>query len=124
MRVEKIEVYIADDGTQFYDKAKCKEYEKNSTHTMEVEARINAVIRLDDVRVKLPVNFSGNLEELSKPEIRSQFLERAWLEFTDTNNSLTANELFKIAEKQGIFPYLDCYEDVTVDYYRVKPSIS
>jgi hypothetical protein len=121
MRVEEIKVYIADDGTQFYDKAKCEEYEKNSIHMIEVEANINAVIRLDCVRVKLPIEFSGNPQELSNPEILTSFLDRAWDAFMDTDNYLTAGELLKIAREQGRTPYLDCYEDVDVyDYHILK----
>lgn len=121
MRVEKIKVYIADDGTQFSNEAECEEYERNSIHMVEVEAHINAVIRLDCIKVKLPIEFSGNPQELSNPEICTQFLDRAWDDFMDTDNHLTVPELLKIAEEQGIIPYLDCYEDVDVyDYHVLK----
>lgn len=114
-------MYIADDGTQFSDKTKCEEYERNSIHMIEVEANINAVIRLDCVRIKLPIEFSGNPRELSNPEILTPFLDRAWDAFMDTDNYLTAGELLKIAREQGRTPYLDCYEDVDVyDYHVLK----
>lgn len=119
MRVEKIKVYVADDGTRFSSETECEEYERNSVHMVEVEAHINAVIRLDCIKVKLPVEFSGNPRELSNPEILTQFLDRAWDAFMDTDNSLTAPELLKIAEEQGKTPYLDCYEDVDIYDYRI-----
>lgn len=121
MREVTIKMYVADDGTQFSNEVNCEEYEKNSVHTAEVEAYINAVIRLDGVKVKLPVNFCGDLRGLSNPEIRTQFLSRAWDAFMDTDNHLTATELLKIAEEQGKNPYLDCYEDVDIyDYHIIK----
>lgn len=121
MRVKEIKVYIADDGKQFTNKAKCEEYERNSIHMVEVEAHINAVIRLDCIKVKLPIEFSGNPRELSNPEIFTQFLDCAWDAFMDTDNYLTASELLKIAEEQGKTPYLDCYENVDVcDYHILK----
>lgn len=121
MREVTIKMYVADDGTEFSDKANCEEYEKNSVHTVEVEAYVNAVIRLDGIKVKLPVDFSGNPLELSKPEIRTQFFSRAWDAFMDTDNHLTAIELLEIAEEQRKNPYLDYYEDVNIyDYHILK----
>ena len=121
MREEKVKVYVAEDGTGFFDKAKCEEYERNSIHTVEVVARINAVIRLDGVKVKLPIEFNGNPRVLSNPEILTPFLDRAWNAFMDTDNYLTTGELLKIAREQGRTPYLDCYEDVDVcDYHILK----
>ena len=105
--MKEITMYIAEDGATFSSKEECLEHEKKELQKVyEVEYEVDIILRLDGVRLKLEVPFTGNDEVL--------FRDIAMDEIYDTDNHLTAGELLGIAANQGIYPYLDEYvnEDI------------
>ena len=115
--MKKIIKYEAEDGCVFNTEAECKAYEELQKRTYDVTFEVDAILRLDRVKLVLPVEYSKFLNDMVDEKginhcaCGQDFYDRAWNTINDCESYPNVEELLSIARRQGIYPYVDCFVD-------------